>query len=109
MRDWMIVLLAVGGVVFLVTLVIVLVLAVRMLRLARVVHELPTAGKFAFYGSLLYAISPIDLLPDPILIDDIGVLAAALAYVGKLARTYTEARPGQAAASTQPRDASWTK
>src|SRR4051812_39768105 len=102
MADWLVALLIVGGVVFLVTLVIVLVLALRLLRLARVVGDLPTAGKVAFYGSLLYAISPVDLLPDPILIDDIGVLAAALAYVGKLARTYAVTRPEVTPGSAPP-------
>ncbi len=40
------------------------------------------SAKVSYYGSIVYALFPIDLLPDPILVDDIGVLAAALVYVG---------------------------
>ncbi|KPC76783.1 membrane protein, partial [Streptomyces sp. NRRL WC-3753] len=29
-------------------------------------------------GALLYVLSPVDLLPDPVLLDDIGVLLLAL-------------------------------
>ena len=52
----------------------------------RMLGELGAGGKVAFYGSLLYTIFPIDLLPDPIYLDDMGVLAAALIYLTNLAR-----------------------
>lgn len=40
------------------------------------------AGQIAMVvGALGYFISPIDLLPDPIFIDDAGVLAAAVAAI----------------------------
>ena len=42
------------------------------------------SAKVSYYGSIIYAVSPVDLLPDPILVDDIGVLATALVYVGSV-------------------------
>jgi uncharacterized membrane protein YkvA (DUF1232 family) len=48
--------------------------------------ELGTGGQVAFWGALLYTIFPIDLLPDPIYLDDMAVLAAALAYLTHLWR-----------------------
>lgn len=76
------------GVVILVlvviSIVVVLVLAIVMIRRHRKVHQpgVPVSAKVSYYGSIAYAVLPIDLLPDPILVDDIGVLAAALVYVG---------------------------
>jgi uncharacterized membrane protein YkvA (DUF1232 family) len=35
---------------------------------------------------------PIDLLPDPILVDDIGVLTAALLYVGHVLKRISRKR-----------------
>jgi 4-amino-4-deoxy-L-arabinose transferase-like glycosyltransferase len=52
----------------------------------RMLGELGTGGKIAFYGSLLYTFFPVDLLPDPIYLDDMGVLAAALIYLTNLVR-----------------------
>jgi uncharacterized membrane protein YkvA (DUF1232 family) len=46
--------------------------------------DTPFSAKFVYYASLVYAIFPIDLLPDPALIDDIGVLAGALFYVSRV-------------------------
>jgi hypothetical protein len=38
----------------------------------------PIGNKLAFWGALLYVVSPVDLLPDPVYLDDIGVLMLAL-------------------------------
>ncbi|MFC7761569.1 DUF1232 domain-containing protein [Catellatospora bangladeshensis] len=43
-------------------------------------------GKIAFWGALIYTIFPVDLLPDPIYLDDMGVLAVALTYLTNLIR-----------------------
>ena len=40
----------------------------------------------AFYGALAYTIFPIDILPDPIYLDDMAVLGGALAFLTHLAR-----------------------
>jgi hypothetical protein len=60
-------------------------LAIRLVRTRRLLTELGAGGKIAFYGALIYTIFPIDLLPDPIYLDDMGVLTAALIYLTKLA------------------------
>lgn len=78
------------GVVALVLVVVsaavVLVLAITMIRRHRKVHQpgVPVSAKISYYGSIFYTLVPIDVLPDPILIDDIGVLAAALLYIGRV-------------------------
>jgi len=83
-RDTWIVLLLVGlGLLALVTLIVAVKYAFRLLATKRMLGELGTGGKVAFYGALLYTIFPVDLLPDPIYLDDIGVLAAALAVLTK--------------------------
>ncbi|AXO32872.1 arginine/ornithine antiporter ArcD [Micromonospora sp. B006] len=61
------------------------VLAVRLVRTRRMLGALGAGGKVAFYGALIYTIMPVDLLPDPIYLDDMGVLAGALFYLGRLA------------------------
>jgi uncharacterized membrane protein YkvA (DUF1232 family) len=73
-------------VVVVVSAVVVLVLAITMIRRHRKVHQpgVPVSAKVSYYGSIAYAVFPIDLLPDPILLDDIGVLAGALVYVGSV-------------------------
>ncbi|GLU48792.1 YkvA family protein [Nocardiopsis ansamitocini] len=79
--------LVVGAVIiFAVTLVIAVMLGFRLFRTWRMLSSgpVPVSGKVAFYGALIYLVSPVDLLPDPILIDDIGVLLGAITYVGGL-------------------------
>jgi hypothetical protein len=58
----------------------------KLFATKRMLGELGTGGKIAFYGSLLYTFFPVDLLPDPIYLDDMGVLAAALIYLTNLVR-----------------------
>ncbi len=60
-------------------------LAIRLVRTRRLLTDLGAGGKIAFYGALIYTIFPIDLLPDPIYLDDVGVLTGALIYLTKLA------------------------
>lgn len=69
-----------------VTLVVAIKFAKRLIVTRRALGELGIEGKLAFYGALAYMIFPVDLLPDPIFLDDIGVLAAALFYLNKLLR-----------------------
>jgi uncharacterized membrane protein YkvA (DUF1232 family) len=83
-RDTWIVVLVVGlGLLAVVTLIVAVKFALRLLATKRMLGELGTGGKVAFYGALLYTIFPVDLLPDPIYLDDIGVLATALAFLTK--------------------------
>ena len=39
---------------------------------------LPTGPRWVFWGAVLYLVLPTDLLPDPVYLDDIGVLLLAL-------------------------------
>ncbi|MEU6072887.1 YkvA family protein [Micromonospora sp. NPDC047074] len=74
------------GVVAVATLIGAVLLAVRVVRTRRLLGTLGVNGKVAFYGALLYTVLPIDLLPDPIYLDDMAVLTGALIYLGRLVR-----------------------
>ena len=65
------------------TLVFAIKYAKRLFVLRRALGKLGFDDKVAFYGALAYMILPIDLLPDPIFIDDLGVLAAAVVYLNR--------------------------
>ncbi|MFI0794250.1 YkvA family protein [Micromonospora rubida] len=94
-RYW---LLAVAALVVAATLVGAILLAVRVVRTRKMLGTLGVGGKVAFWGALAYTIFPIDVLPDPIYLDDIGVLAGALIYLGRLVQQHRAAErrlPGQ--------------
>lgn len=76
-----------AGVLVLITLVIAIRLAVRLFRARRLLgaSQIPLSSKAMFWASLIYLVSPVDLLPDPILIDDIGFLMLALRSLHKAA------------------------
>ncbi|MEU6440711.1 YkvA family protein [Streptomyces sp. NPDC047046] len=61
-------------------LAIALVLAVRLVRTRRTLRAagLPAGKRWVFWGALLYLVLPTDLVPDPVYLDDIGVLLLAL-------------------------------
>ncbi|MEU1842350.1 YkvA family protein [Micromonospora sediminicola] len=98
------VLVALAAVVAAATLVGAVLLAVRVVRTRRMLGALGAGGKVAFYGALIYTILPVDLLPDPIYLDDMGVLAGALFYLGRLAAKHRVAQraAGPAPAATLP-------
>ncbi|MGK5441893.1 hypothetical protein ACSNN7_08730 [Micromonospora sp. URMC 105] len=75
----------VGAILALATLVGAVLLAIRVVRTRRMLGSLGVGGKVAFYGALVYAIFPVDVLPDPIFLDDMGILAGALIYLTRLA------------------------
>jgi hypothetical protein len=68
-----------------------ILLLIRLIRVRRLLNELGAGGKFAFWGALIYTIFPIDLLPDPIYLDDVGVLTGSLIYLTKLAAKHKAA------------------
>ncbi|MFR9794905.1 YkvA family protein [Streptomyces sp. MS06] len=72
-------LVAVASVVAAVFAVAVAVL-VRLVRARRDLRRagLPTGPRWVFWGAVLYFVLPTDLLPDPVYLDDIGVLLLAL-------------------------------
>ncbi len=84
----LLVLLAVVVVLLVGVLIAAIVFLVKLIRLWSVVNspDMPMAGKVAFWGSAIYAVFPIDVLPDPVYLDDLGVLMGAVAYITGLAR-----------------------
>ncbi|MFD1657170.1 DUF1232 domain-containing protein [Streptomyces caeni] len=63
-----------------VVLGVALVLLLRLVRTRRDLRRagLPTGPRWVFWGAVLYLVLPADLLPDPVYLDDIGVLLLAL-------------------------------
>jgi hypothetical protein len=88
MGNNLVALLLVLVVVLLVALAVAIYYGVRLWRLWSLVHdpEMPAAARYAFYGALIYAICPVDLLPDPIYLDDVGVLVTAITFITKTAK-----------------------
>ncbi|WP_338491416.1 YkvA family protein [Streptomyces sp. SJL17-4] len=56
------------------------VLLVRVFRARRLLRDagVPLQSKALFWAAVVYTISPVDLIPDPVYLDDIGVLLIAL-------------------------------
>ncbi|MFI5798497.1 YkvA family protein [Streptomyces sp. NPDC051677] len=56
---------------------------VRLVRTRKNLRRagLPTGPRWVFWGAVLYFVLPTDLLPDPVYLDDIGVLLLALRSV----------------------------
>lgn len=90
------VILIVAAVAVLAMLVATIVLFVKVFRARAMLREagVPLSNRAAYWGALLYVVSPVDLLPDPVYLDDIGVLLltlrslhAASAKAGALRRT----------------------
>ncbi len=71
---------AVAVVLAAVVLAVAVGLLVRLVRTRRGLRRagLPTGPRWVFWGALLYFVLPTDLLPDPVYLDDIGVLLLAL-------------------------------
>jgi uncharacterized membrane protein YkvA (DUF1232 family) len=82
------VLLGVAAVIVAVMLFFVYRALRRLYRLRKVAlgPESPTSAKAAFWLAWIYTLSPVDILPDPILIDDIGVVLAAIATIERVTR-----------------------
>ncbi|MEV3858977.1 YkvA family protein [Streptomyces sp. NPDC050095] len=75
-RTWI----TLAAVAALVMLVAAVVLLVRVVRARRLLLDagVPLRDKALFWAAVVYTVSPVDLLPDPIYLDDIGVLLLAL-------------------------------
>ncbi|MFJ6841442.1 YkvA family protein [Streptomyces griseoluteus] len=76
-------------------LVVAVVLLVRLVRARRSLRDagLPTGPRWVFWGAVLYLVLPTDLLPDPVYLDDIGVLLLALRSMRAATRPLPE-KPG---------------
>ncbi|MGY0021814.1 YkvA family protein [Streptomyces sp. cg35] len=69
-------------------------LLVRVFQARRLLVDagIPLRSKALFWAAVVYTISPVDLLPDPIYLDDIGVLLIALKSLHSAARAVTSSR-----------------
>jgi uncharacterized membrane protein YkvA (DUF1232 family) len=100
---------AVVAVVAVVTLVWAVRLLLRLFAVRRALYSMGAKGKLVFWGSVLYTIFPIDILPDPIYLDDVTVLTGALWFLTRLLRRQSHlaeapAHVGRLAAiATRPR------
>ncbi|CAM5235462.1 MULTISPECIES: YkvA family protein [Streptomyces] len=72
--------LVLAALALLATAVVTVVLTIRLIKARKLLQDagIPLTHKAAWWGALLYVVSPVDLLPDPIYLDDIGVLLLAL-------------------------------
>lgn len=73
-------LIVVAAVVAAALLAVAVGLLVRLVRARRTLRRagLPTGPRWVFWGAVAYLLLPTDLLPDPVYLDDIGVLLLAL-------------------------------
>ncbi|MEU0335095.1 DUF1232 domain-containing protein [Streptomyces sp. NPDC006193] len=73
-------LLVIVAVVAAALLAVAVALLVRLVRTRRTLRQagLPTGPRWVFWGAVAYLLLPTDLLPDPVYLDDIGVLLLAL-------------------------------
>jgi hypothetical protein len=83
-REAWIALAVFGALVVILTIYGAVKLVRKVFATRRRLGELGPGGKFAFYGSLFYTFFPLDILPDPIYLDDMTVLGGALLYLTKL-------------------------
>ncbi|WP_405607037.1 YkvA family protein [Streptomyces sp. NBC_01508] len=104
--------LAVAAVAIVAMLAATIVLLVKVFRTRALLREagVPLSNRAAYWGALIYVMSPVDLLPDPVYLDDIGVLLLALrslhaASAGAAARagSYGRERAGSRTSSARPR------
>lgn len=72
--------LVLAAVAALLMLAVAVVLLVRVFRARKLLIDagIPLRSKALVWAAVLYTVSPIDLLPDPVYLDDIGFLLLAL-------------------------------
>ena len=85
-RDTWIVIGIVVAVVAVITLIFALRLVFKLVSVKRALNEAGASGKWVFWGAVAYLIFPIDILPDPIYVDDVAVLGGALFFLTRLLR-----------------------
>ncbi|MGW8989656.1 YkvA family protein [Streptomyces zhihengii] len=73
------------------------VLLVKVFRARKLLMDagVPLRSKALFWAAVIYTVSPVDLIPDPVYLDDIGVLLLALRALHSAAteRSRDGARP----------------
>jgi uncharacterized membrane protein YkvA (DUF1232 family) len=84
------------GVLALITAIVAVRVLLKLVRARRLLKAtgMPLSTKVMFWGSIAYLIWPVDLLPDPVYLDDAGFLLLALRSVhAALARSRAATRP----------------
>ncbi|MFF7339978.1 YkvA family protein [Streptomyces sp. NPDC008163] len=83
-KAWIIV----GAALALLMLAVAGVLLVRVLKARKLLVDagVPLHNKALVWAAVLYTVSPVDLLPDPMYLDDIGFLLLALRSLHAAAR-----------------------
>ncbi|MEV0580763.1 MULTISPECIES: YkvA family protein [unclassified Streptomyces] len=78
----------IAAVLVLLTMGVAAVLLVRVLRARKLLTDagIPLHNKALLWAAVLYTVSPVDLLPDPVYLDDIGFLLLALRSLHSAAR-----------------------
>jgi uncharacterized membrane protein YkvA (DUF1232 family) len=85
-RDMWVLIGAIVVIVGAITLFFALRLMFKLVATKRALSQLGAGGKFAFWGALAYLIFPIDIIPDPIYLDDMAVVGGALFFLTRLLR-----------------------
>ncbi|MER5949564.1 YkvA family protein [Streptomyces sp. NPDC001904] len=95
--------LVLAAIVVLAMVVAAAVLLVRVFKARRLLVDagIPLRDKALFWTAVIYTISPVDLLPDPIYLDDIGVLMVALKVLHSAAQRAGLERAGHERADHQ--------
>lgn len=81
------------AVIAIVTFIGAVHLLLKVFRMRRHLADLGTGGKVAFWAAMIYTFLPLDLLPDPIYLDDMAVAGTALFYLTRLWRKRHGNRP----------------
>ncbi|MEU0137234.1 YkvA family protein [Streptomyces sp. NPDC006296] len=79
------------------------VLLVRVIRARKLLVDagIPLQNKALVWAAVIYTVSPVDLLPDPVYLDDIGFLLLALRSLHAAAHTAGAGRGRAAAKGTE--------
>ncbi|MFD9425729.1 MULTISPECIES: YkvA family protein [unclassified Streptomyces] len=72
--------LLIGAAAALLTLGVAAILLVRVIKARKLLLDagIPLRDKALVWAAVIYTVSPVDLLPDPVYLDDIGFLMLAL-------------------------------
>ncbi len=102
--------LVLGAVAALIMLALAVVLLVRVFKARKLLVDagIPLRSKALVWAAVIYTVSPVDLLPDPVYLDDIGFLLVALRSLHSAAaaaglRTGTSTRATTPAAPVERR------
>ncbi|MFG2427527.1 YkvA family protein [Streptomyces sp. NPDC048590] len=71
------------------------VLLVRVIRARKLLVDagIPLRDKALVWAAVIYTVSPVDLVPDPVYLDDVGFLLLALRSLHSAARAAGVGRP----------------